>query len=203
MLQCTYRMTRFTQPPGQPPANNLDMAIAEILEADSPYAYSTLTTIQRYLIQFHLQARWEAAEILSEAYLRGQDLISRGTSIYNPHAWLKRTAYNIVREKVRHSQRQIPTCREMLEAVPSPDRDHLGKLDLEAEIDALWQALDQLAQDDPDTMQLLVWRFLEERSWQDIQASLQATGTTVSDVALRQRASRAKKRLRQFFHAHQ
>jgi len=196
-------MTRFTTPPGQSPDDDLDMAMADILEADSPYAFSTLTTIQRYLIQFHLQDRYEAAEILSEAYLRGQALIRRGTTIYNPHAWLKRTAYNIVREQARHSQRQIPTCREALEAVPAAERDSLGSLDLEAEIDALWQALHRLAQDDPDTMQLLVWRFLEERSWQDIRQCLQDRGTTVSDVALRQRASRGKKRLRQFFHTHQ
>jgi DNA-directed RNA polymerase specialized sigma24 family protein len=85
----------------------LDLAIEEVLGNRNPYAYSVLSAIKRSLRQFRLSSRIEAYEILHEAYLRGKSLIRSGQTIRNPHAWLKATAFNIVREKYRSLKDQL------------------------------------------------------------------------------------------------
>lgn len=61
------------RPPADAPAQDVfDQALSEILSKDNAHAYTLLTTIQRTLQQYHLDAQFEAYEILHEAYLRGK-----------------------------------------------------------------------------------------------------------------------------------
>lgn len=189
-------MTGFSPPVTPSPDELLDIALGEILELNSPYAYSTLTAVERFLHQFQLQSQFEAYEILARAYLVGKRQVRQGMVITNPHAWLKRTAFSIIRQE--HQGRVQGALSEPLalscrgEATP----------DVEQHLTTLWQALITLAQEEPSTIRLLAWRMLDGLSWQAIQHRLTNLGERApSDLVLRQRAMRAKKYLRRVFHA--
>ncbi|MFE4107464.1 RNA polymerase sigma factor [Almyronema epifaneia] len=181
----------------------LDIAVKEILEPENPYAYSTLTAIERYLRQFHLEKFTEPAEILALAYLRGREALRNGKQINNPHAWLKGTAVNIIREQQRSSQRFRVMDADCLDLIASAaaERAAFELSDLSGQLSALWRALATLAEDDPAAAELLHLRFIEQLSWAAIRSYLDAqNGDRPSDTALRQRICRAKKRLRRLYH---
>lgn len=198
-------MSGCLPPPVTPPTDVLDIAVSEILGRGNPYAYSTIATIERYLHQFHLAGRVEVFEIVTEAYLRGKRLQRQGTAIRNPHAWLKRTAYNIVREEQRRFSRHPAMQVEGLDhhcLSRQPGDTQWEQIHLDMQLEALWQAFDILTQEDPDAAQLLTWRALNNLSWKQIWAHLAEQGGEVpNEATLRQRAARAKKHLRQIFHA--
>ncbi|NEQ33178.1 MAG: sigma-70 family RNA polymerase sigma factor [Leptolyngbya sp. SIO4C5] len=185
-----------------PSYDSLDIAVAEILEPGNPYAYSTLTTIERYLRQFHLNRFTEPAEILALAYLRGRKALRQGKQISNPHAWLKGTALNIIREHHRQAQRVLTMDADCLDLVAQTlEEDVFESSDLSIQLRALWQALETLAQSDPAAAELLRLRFIEQLSWEEIRSYFWIQANDLpSNVALRQRVCRAKKRLRQLYH---
>ncbi|MBE9179467.1 hypothetical protein IQ268_12930 [Oculatella sp. LEGE 06141] len=185
-----------------PPEDVLDVAIREILMQDSPYAYSTFTTIQRYLRQFGLLPRVETHDILVEAYLRGKAVLRSGVVIRTPHAWLKRTAYNIVREKNRKLASQQPADPEVLDFLGRASYESwLSQETINHRLTVLWEAFETLRQSEPEGAELLELKTIRGLSWLEVQNHLQAQGRDVPNTdVLRQRACRAKKHLRQIFH---
>lgn len=191
--------------PELPLLDVLDLALSEILGKDNSYAYSTLATVRRHLYQFRLMHQFEPYEILFEAYLRGKKRQRDGEVICNPHAWLKRTTFNIVREKSRQAQRQSSQSYEEVEYRLGTEPEYiLEKIDLGHEIELLYKALRALSREDDHTAQLLVWRTIERLSWAQITARLAALGETEipPQATLRKRVSRAKKRMRHIMHSY-
>ncbi|MGD1854197.1 MAG: RNA polymerase sigma factor [Leptolyngbyaceae cyanobacterium] len=191
--------------PDLPLLDVLDLALSEILGSNNSYAYSTLATVRRYLYQFRLMHQFEPYEILFEAYLRGKARQRTGEVIRNPHAWLKRTAFNVVREKSRQAQRQAAQSYEEIEYRISAEPEYaLEAIDLRHEIELLYKALRALSREDDHTAQLLVWRTIERLSWEQITDRLAAQGETElpTQATLRKRVSRAKKRMRHIMHSY-
>ena len=191
--------------PDLPLLDVLDLALSEILGRGNSYAYPTLATVRRHLYQFRLMHQFEPYEILFEAYLRGKTRQRNGEIIYNPHAWLKRTAFNIVREKSRQARRQASQSYEDIEYRISAEPDYvLEAIDLRHESDLLYIALRALSREDDHTAQLLVWRTIERLSWEQITTRLTDLGETnvPTQATLRKRVSRAKKRMRHIMHSY-
>jgi predicted RNA polymerase sigma factor len=191
--------------PNPPPTDLLDIALLEILGHGNSYAYSTIATVQRHLNAFHLTHKFHPHEILKEAYLRGKKLQRTGTTIHTPHAWLKITSFNIIREKSRQERAHhvmvfndhITPSRSLL------SDDPLDQIARQDDVDLLYQALKEFEQEDPQTAQLLIWRAIDQLSWEQVSDRLRSLGAEVpQNAALRQRVSRAKKRIRQIMHAH-
>jgi len=184
-----------------PPQDVLDHALDEILGKGNPYSYSVLTALERSLRQHRLSPLIEAYEILNEAYLRGKKQLQAGLTIYNPHAWLKYTGFNVIRER-RRKQRARATDPGIVAALVSDQRPTpVQNSILEAEIEALHQAMEQLRDEEPEAAELLYLRTVEGWSWRQIRQWLLTQGREAPhEATLRQRGSRAKKRLRSIFH---
>ena len=101
------------------PEDALDAAVIEILRKDNPHTYSTISFIQKSLMQFNLACQFEAHEILNEAYVRGREFIRSGGIIRNAYSWLKSTSLNIIREISRKQRRDYiwEVSRATLEVV--------------------------------------------------------------------------------------
>lgn len=192
----TSGFNEFRSPADAPAQDVFDQALSEILSQDNAHAYTLLTTIQRTLQQYHLDAQFEAYEILHEAYLRGKKKLQTGEVIRNPYAWLKATAVHVIYERKRQ-HRASATDPQVIEAVLPDYRLNLMQQQvLLEELDLLYQALHLLYQEDPTGTCLLYLRTVRGWSWGQISQWLAAEGQpTASEVALRQRASRAKRRL--------
>ena len=188
--------------PHLPSEDILNLAIEEIFGKGNPSAYSTLTAIERSLRQFHLTSRIEASEILAEAYLRGKKFLQTGQMINNPHAWLKKTAFNIIREHSRKFRKYLVEPYEEGKTLENPSTNLVEKQGIESDLADLYQAFKLLAEEEPEGAQLLYLKIIQGLSWQEIHEILSQEGENVPNLAtLRQRASRAKKRLRHIFHS--
>ncbi|MEO0455574.1 MAG: sigma-70 family RNA polymerase sigma factor [Cyanobacteria bacterium P01_A01_bin.114] len=185
-----------------PPQDPLDVALSEILGQGNSYAYSAIATIRRHLYSFHLTHLYEPDEILFDAYLRGKEAQRKGEIIRNPHAWLKSTAFNIIRENSRKVRRHSCVVFEENDGkVSAPTVDMLDTLALDHQVTLLYKALREFAKEDCHTAQLLCWRTIEQLSWDEISARLIALGEELpNNATLRQRVSRAKKRIRHILH---
>lgn len=178
----------------------LDKAMEEILGKDNPYAYTVFTFISQRLRQYNLEKWMEPHDVLHDAYRRGKNAEAKGKDIHTPHAWLKSTALNIIRERSR-AWSSISTDPQIIEELlPDEDRPEQSLIQQE-EVQKLQETIDILAKSDPDAFRLLYLRTIREYSWQEISELLsQETGCTVNDVALRKQLSRAKKKFRSILH---
>lgn len=180
----------------------LDLAIEDIMGKDNPSAYATLTAIERSLRQFHLNSRMEAAEILAEAYLRGKKFLQSGQTISNPHAWLKKTAFNVIRERSRQCRKHRVEPYEEDKVLEDPITNLVDTQEIENDLADLRRAIKLLAKEDPEGAKLLSLKIIQGLSWQEIHDILLQKNQEAANLAtLRQRASRAKKRLRHLFHS--
>lgn len=182
--------------------DSLNAAIAQILTGDNPHAYSDIVAVERHLRQFHLFPQVEAFEIYHEAYLRARKFIEQGGIIYNPKYWLKGAAFKIVREKSRKQRREHPTDPQSAvfeNSLPSNDNNTINTID--QRLESLYKAIAILGREDPEVAKLMRWRLLDHLSWKEIQQRLiQELGKAPSEETLRQRACRAKRRLRRIYH---
>jgi len=178
----------------------LNEAMEQILNQDNPYAYSTLAMVRHHLWQFGLHSI-EPAEILTEAYLRALKAIDQGMQIQNYKGWIKGTAFNIVRERFRQGLKELPTDpqADCLDRVSEPEPDCDDQRDRNFTI--LREAFEKLRATEPDVAELVDWRIIGNLSWADIDQRLrERDGESPSVEALRQRATRAKRKLRRLFH---
>ncbi|NET32534.1 MAG: sigma-70 family RNA polymerase sigma factor [Cyanothece sp. SIO1E1] len=187
-----------------PFTNPLDIAIQEILHRNNPRSYSVITTIERFLRQFHLSSQVEAHEILSEAYLRGTKFLQNGGTINNPYAWLKATSLNIIREQSRKYNREQLTSPELMDSNldgSGSNHDWISQQNLANRVKMLYQALEAFKDINPEGSRLLELQ-AQGLSWQQIRICLiQESGTAPSEESLRQKGCRARKSLRKIYHS--
>ncbi|MDJ0708434.1 MAG: sigma-70 family RNA polymerase sigma factor [Leptolyngbyaceae cyanobacterium MO_188.B28] len=185
-----------------PTEDVLDKAIKEILNPENPDPYSTIPYITRTLRQFHLSSRIEAGDILFEAYMRGKTRLRKGTIIRDARAWLRVTAFNIIREKYRKLKLQPPTDPDLLDFISkASEQGWISQTFINSRIDTLWEALDIMKKIQPENAELLHLKYIDGLSWREVRDLLAANGNTlVNEETLRKRASRAIKQLRQIFH---
>ena len=179
-----------------------DAAVESILAIRNSDGYSFLSFVKRTLFQFRLQAMHDVLDIVVEAYLRGVRLIESGTDIKNPTAWLRRTVYNIIREYSRAERRDrrdiaLIESKAMAQRLRGDEDEQLDKK-LDEQLKAVWNAFHKISSEDQD---ILVKRYFDRKSWQEIHQELQTTCDEQVDIGtLRVRGSRAMKRLRGKYH---
>jgi DNA-directed RNA polymerase specialized sigma24 family protein len=177
-----------------------------LLQPDAPYARSLRVFIYQTLRQFSLEGYFTELDVFTEAYLRGIQYTCQGEQISWSHAWLRRTAYNIVREWKRDRVRYCSAAFDDLleqgvvgyhEDKPSAAmrRDSFW---IDAEVQKVLRAFQALEECDRT---LIRWKIIEALSWQTIQQRLVAEGHPATSLAtLRKRGQRALERLRQQYH---
>jgi RNA polymerase sigma factor (sigma-70 family) len=179
-----------------PTWNDFCKDFAELLNPEHPSAVSLAYFIRRTLRQFHLTSIAES-DVLTEVFLRAYNLIVLGGDVIirYPGAWVRRTAFNYIRELSRDHQR----ISSLEFDLPDQESFHLiDQLILQADITLLKRALQEL---DPDEQRLLMLKMVDELSWAEIRILLAGEGKTVSEDALRKQKERALKHLRQVYHA--
>lgn len=186
------------------PEDVLNAAVIEVLGKDNPYAYSTISFIQRCLMQFHLASQYEAHEILNNAYLRGREFINSGGTIRNPHSWLKSTSLNIIREISRRQKREPlidPELAELFPALRVVEDSVVTQEDIDHNWRALLSSLQELDRQDPEGARLLRLK-AQGLSWKEIHQQLvKEDGEAKSESTLRQKGCRATKTLRKIYHS--
>jgi DNA-directed RNA polymerase specialized sigma24 family protein len=177
-----------------------------LLKPDTPYARSLQSYIYQKLRQFSLEGYFTELDVFAEAYLRGIQYTHRGKPIFHSHAWLRRTAYNIIREWKRDRSRYcnaafdellaqgaVGYCEDLPSGAMLQDSLWIG-----TEIQRVMLAFQSL--DESDRM-LLYWNIVEALPWQTIHDQLVAAGNPSTPLAtLRKRGQRALERLRREYH---
>lgn len=185
-----------------PSRDIFDQALEEILERESPIAYSIITGTQRMINQFRLKGV-EPNDLLIQAYLRGKDALRAGKQVNNAVAWLRGTVYNIVREEASRRRKTCSFSPDWIENLCIDSRyDPQALAGLEEEISALHRSLSRLKREAPQVFFLIEERYNWGKSWQEIEVSYVARfgEVGISQDTLRQRCSRGLKNLRRFFH---
>jgi len=175
--------------------------IQALLKSDNPDAYSILTYIKRCLKQFNLSQLYQPNEILNETYVRAIKSIESGKKIENCLAWIRGTAFNIIREFSREAQRShlVEPNSRWLEVTLESVQCNVTESEIEEDFKAILMALKAM---NPADCKILCLKYVEGMSWKKISKLLIEQGEEwQTEETLRQRASRAKKKLRQIFHS--
>jgi RNA polymerase sigma factor (sigma-70 family) len=176
---------------------NFIKEVKPLFRDGNPSAHRFYAGIAHKLYQFRLSQTYEVREIITEAVIRGLDLIESGEMIGIPLAWLRTTCFNVIRDLRRKQDRAEnpkldPTACEPGDAV-------FAEILLQEDLAAMKLAMTKLT---PDEQQLLHDKILKELTWQQISESLSLSGESpVSHGTTRQRGSRAIKKLRQYYEA--
>ncbi|MEO1068033.1 MAG: sigma-70 family RNA polymerase sigma factor [Cyanobacteria bacterium J06638_6] len=175
-----------------------------LLKPNNPHARSLLAFIQRTIRQFGLQAHITEIDIFVEAYLRGvKHTQQHQEEIRQPKAWMRRTAYNIIRECKRDRMHYSALAFDELMDQGRLSADTASPSRVEDEviikaIDSVLQAVNALS---PSDRMLVQWKVIEGCSWQEVQTRLIAQGEErVSQSTLRKRGQRSLERLRRAYH---
>lgn len=172
--------------------------ITDFLELQNPNSSTgrlMYAFLRRTLRAFHLETNYREAYILHEAFLRGLTQIQKGQLIRNPSAWLRSTAYNIVRELKRDQQKSVSFEDYMLEV----QQPAVSPEDLEDDLATMRLSYQLLSKVD---QRLLNLKIVEGRPWSEIRVILRQEGYGDHDEAkLRKRKERALIRLRKKYHA--
>ncbi|MGF1516581.1 MAG: RNA polymerase sigma factor [Nodosilinea sp.] len=192
--------------PSQHPAETqqFNRDVQFLLKPNNPHARSLLAFIKRTIRQFELQGYITEIDIFVEAYLRGVRYTQqRQEQIHQPKAWMRRTAYNIIRECKRDRlQYSALAFDELMEQGQGADAIALSAVNDAAITDAInsvLQAFEALSVGDRNLIQ---WKVIDGLSWQEVQTRLVAEGEDRSSQAtLRKRGQRALERLRRAYHS--
>lgn len=172
-----------------------DAAITELITSNAPNCLATLGFIRSKIKQFHLDC--DVFAVVNECYLRGAKLTETGQEIYRPLAWIRATAYNVIREMARQ-QKRIKADSPSLEM-------YLAETEIETTSEATqadWQLLKTaFAELRPDEQAVLKLRWLDELPWRDVAKALSQDGKQVELETVRKRGQRAFKRLRTVYEA--
>lgn len=168
-----------------------------LLESGSSSADSMLVFIKRRLDQFHLSNDYTSTWVLNEAYMRGIKLLETGTTIENPLAWVRSTAYNIIREQSREHRKFLPLQEGMVECQIS--HNQITHEEIEEEFKKVTLAFEMLDKEDQEILRL---KIIENLSWKEIRIHFISQGKNdLSEATLRKRKERALKCLRTKYHA--
>lgn len=188
-----------SHPPSETQQFNHDVQL--LLKPNNPHARSLLAFIKRTIQQFGLQAHITEIDIFVEAYLRGVRYTQQNQEhIRQPKAWMRRTAYNIIRECKRDRQRYLAVAFDELMEQDAADGS-AAAVDDEAIANAIAAVLQALAALSPGDRNLIQWKVVEGLTWPQVQTKLVAAGEEwVSLASLRKRGQRALERLRTAYH---
>lgn len=172
-----------------------DRIVQELFDAKNPHARSFFANVTRTLRQFQLEGTYQVQDIVTEAYARGVKQIEVGVVIEMPIPWLRKTCLNVVRE-FRRKQERLHNPK--LRAVEAISEDVvITQLMFEEDLQALDQAWNQLNAED---QAILTARVFENRSWQDIGATLgNAEASGLNANAARQKGYRVLQKLRKLY----
>ena len=156
----------------------------------------------------------EPNEVISEAYLIGQNLILEGKSIPNTEAWMRKTIWNVISNNSRKKLRQEKLCfslnsylsnseydslwtlEEIIPCKEDPnnlyvlDRENVEFREKKLKIQFLFSALKSLK---PEEKRILELRFFKNLSWKEIAQELNSRQKSTN---LRKKGSRALQKLR-------
>lgn len=167
------------------------------------------TALLRFLR--HWALRWQihdfdAMDTLQEAMKRGLVYIRKSKQpIHNPSAWLRGTGLNVLRDKVKEFDKnkclvasfkalyEVSQCELPFNSGSNP----LAELVLEEQLETLQKSIDALSADDN---LLIRMHLFEEKTYAQIQKYfVDRDGQVIAEATLRQRESRALKRLGKIF----
>lgn len=191
--------------PSQHPAETqqFNRDVQFLLKPNNPHARSLLAFITRTIRQFELQGHVTEIDIFVEAYLRGVRYTQqRQEQIHQPKAWMRRTAYNIIRECKRDRQHYSALAFDELmeqgQRVDLTSPPAVNDAAITDAINSVIQAFEALSVGDRNLIQ---WKVIDSLSWQEVQTRLVAQGEDrASQAALRKRGQRALERLRRAYH---
>jgi DNA-directed RNA polymerase specialized sigma24 family protein len=172
-----------------------DAGMQALFEARNLDASNLCAAIQRMLYQFRLSAAYDVKDILVEVYARGVRLAEQGEQFRNLYAWVRRSAYNVVREFRRELDK---VCYTDLDEHPCLlDRNPISEQMFKDDLLAMRQAFRRL---NPEERKILRFRIMHDLSWRDVGWALVATGNEPeTEGNLRQMGFRALKKLRKFY----
>ena len=194
----------------QPETRQFNRDAQLLLQDNTPQARTLLSFIYYTLRNFGLEGYITETDVFVEAYLRGMNFtLTRGERIFQSRAWLRKTAYNIIREWQRERSRYCDVAFDELmeQGVLGYHEEDFAKefkrdsVTVEAEVQKVVRAFQGL---DSSDRTLIRWKFIETLSWQSIQARLADQGEPAASLpALRKRGQRALERLRRNYHQQQ
>lgn len=169
-------------------------AIQLLFNDNDPTVRPFYAGVIRLLHQFRLYGTYEAREIIAEAFIRGIKQIESGKLIETPLAWLRTTCLNVIRDFRREQDRAE---RPKLDPTSWEGGDQvLAELMLQEDLESIALAAQKLT---PEEQALLYERVCKEQSWQEVSESISTDESPVSCGTVRQRGSRALKKLRQHY----
>lgn len=189
-----------SHPPSETQQFNRDVQL--LLKPNNPHARSLLAFIKRTIQQFGLQAHITEIDIFVEAYLRGVRYTQQNQEhIRQPKAWMRRTAYNIIRECKRDRQRYLAVAFDELMEQESSAASDPATVDDEMIANAIASVLQALTALSPGDRNLIQWKVVEGLTWPQVQTKLVAAGEEWASLAtLRKRGQRSLERLRHAYH---
>lgn len=168
---------------------NFDEEIEELFNSKDPESLNFCASIARQLKQFRLSRTYDVKEIISEAYAIGIQRISNHEYIYNPRPWMRTTCLNVIRNFRR---KQTASDSPKLDgAICAPGDESIEKMLQQEDLKAIQLAFEKLS---PEERRILQARCVEGLPWKEI-----AQLFSENSGALRQRGSRALKKLRRTY----
>ncbi|MEH2180502.1 sigma-70 family RNA polymerase sigma factor [Nostoc sp.] len=169
-----------------------------LLDSGSSSAHSMLAFIKRSLAQFNLSNSYTPTWVINEAYMRGIKLLATGKQIEKPLAWIRATAYNIIREQSRERSRFLRFEESMTEIHVNASLAFSEEIEEELfkRVNLAFEKLE------PEEKEILSLKMIKNLSWKEIQLHLILQGKEVQNEAtLRKRKERALKHLRSIYHS--
>lgn len=179
--------------------SNFEAEFLELLNPESSDGRLIFAFFRARLKQFHLERVHSEASVLNEVYLRAIDKIQEGAVIRIPHAWIRATGYNYIRELSRQQQKSIQQEDYHLEIHHEEEKQILNLMALEEELAAeqslIRKAFEMLTDVE---RQLLHLKIVEGLSWKAIQQQYEFKESNLA--TLRKRKQRVLKKLHHFYH---
>jgi len=176
----------------------LNVAFGNLAQRSTNAERAALAFIYNKIKQFHLNC--DIFDIVNECYLRGLKQTQSGQEIKNHLAWIRQTAYNIIREKSRYGyHKKESSSSHFLETYLSenPLDDAIQTCLDQPEWPQLKKAFAELSSEDQDILKL---RWFHNMSWQDVSQELSKLGESISTSTANKRGQRALKRLRKQYY---
>lgn len=168
-----------------------------LLNSGSPSGISMLAFINRSLRQFNLNDSYTAEEILSDAFIRGVESIESGKTIDSSLAWMRATAFNIIRERSRTQKRILQLEESWLGDLQNQTIDIDEQLIYQCE----WVEV-AFAMLSPEEKKLLMLKIWQNLSFREIAQWYHSQGfVDITEATLRKRKERTIKRLRKIYHS--
>jgi RNA polymerase sigma factor (sigma-70 family) len=136
-------------------------------------------------------------ESLQQAIHQGLEYTMKtGIEIQNPAAWLRVAVRGILNNQVRNNKRQKNLTDKWTDIHPTTYRDPSENLEFEEQIELIYRSLQNLSTDDREILDLYL---CQNKSYEEIQNYYGHINIEIGTI--RQRVSRAKKRLKNEFHS--